>query len=1231
MPPKRSARSRGTASSQASPSGEGGSEANVEAYDVASLPMDDAAAATPKQRGPHPPQKALRKERRQSGGGAGAAAAGSTDETGASPQPTLGETEAASLAEVALQSLVDGTGTAVSVADAVLSVYRGGEKERAVCAILNVMAKASGVAEVELDGNALADGVEVRPLLEELYARVPEDSEAYLLVNKDAKYRRFRRAFPEWCAALVRDAFACDVLLDEPFLPALAQWVMAMSESKSRSFRHTATAALLAFVHALSSVAADLQGQLALLRTKKDIAALQRKRDDVAEWRDHVFSQAIHQRLRDVAPDIRAAAFQALRRWILEFPEEFMTNKYLRYLGMPLHDKRPELRAEALDTILQALARVPDAYSRLHLFLQYFTNRLVELSNDVDVRCTELAIRVVALMVRSDSDVPEGSELLNNEQVDQVLLTLFDERPTIRAAAGVLLKVFIHCRTAAEESEAAQVCVGTELLCSFAATLRSQYREAMPERYLIDALWTPERPPLLLTEFQPILAASQSDKPLDAVVGLHLIEALLLRLQGRLTLGPLPKDDRRSGTATAGKKVPPAAKAEAEALLHRLSEDAAPALCSILEVHSGSEDVLHATAGVCAALDLSTFTSQRHHTTLSALLIELRKATLRSSCTTLEGRESLAKAWHHLAFTEHPLRNEAQAHLQELLKNVVAQLTRTAAPPPARGSHGTAVADTSSTLHTWARMNLASALVPVTAHWPTIEAALSAALAAQPAAADPSLVTLVVGTAVQCLLWEVGSSSDETRPALSLSELKARVRELAAAVLQFEVESAEAALLATPANTGGGETSGAVPLAEVLVYLCDILALPYCDMAQTQQETLLRVLRGLYERISEELRGALDYLKLHVQERRALQQQQQQSSSSPFAASGASAGLAELVAARRLCSRVEALQLRLVTSVARLFLFKRLDVLLAPAFLSLWTQTPSKTVADAFKSLFHSLRDRAGDDGFTLERDVLLAAYHHCAEVGATPASVEALYQTGLKLSSLHFGGTDRWYSCCPAMVRCGADFATSTDPLLLQAIAPYAAKLRPADALHVLREQLSQRSLFAEATNPYVRGFVTALRRAAKLEDPAVALASASGLKRQRALAGAAQGQEEEEEGMLRAITQGLAAGDALAAAGAASAPLRGVGRGQRISVASRVVTADGWHVRAAEGSRGATQDDDVVEVSVSQGDGAASAAGTRAHRGVVNLPTTQETALSSLADALDSDEVFVATEEFE
>ena len=142
--------------------------------------------------------------------------------------------------------------------------------------------------------------------------------------------------------------------------------------------------------------------------------------------------------------------------------------------------------------ILHSLARITDAYDKMYAFLHYFINRLVEMSADVDVRCAELAIRVIAMIVRADAmHLMHDNEathhiahnelpMLTNSMIDRVLLTLFDERPSIRLAAGTLLKVFIHSRVGHDGQESEQLQSGSELIVSFALTLRGEYYEQMP-------------------------------------------------------------------------------------------------------------------------------------------------------------------------------------------------------------------------------------------------------------------------------------------------------------------------------------------------------------------------------------------------------------------------------------------------------------------------------------------------------------------------------------------------------------------------------------------------------------------------------------------------------------------------------------------------------------------------------------------------------------------------------
>lgn len=302
--------------------------------------------------------------------------------------------------------------------------------------------------------------------------------------------------------------------------------------------------------------------------------------------------------------------------------------------------------------------------------------------------------------------------------------------------------------------------------------------------------------------------------------------------------------------------------------------------------------------------------------------------------------------------------------------------------------------------------------------------------------------------------------------------------------------------------------------------------------------------------------------------------------------------------------------LRLVVGISRLFLFQRIDVSFAASVLVLWTRVHSKVVSDTFKGLFHALRERLGDS-YLLERDIMAAAYNRCAEDGVTALSVEALYQTGTKLASLHFLGTDRYYEAVSSMIRFGIQFATSTDPLMLQGIVPYCSKLRVVDALALLRHDMAVVELFTNTTNVYAKTFVGAMRRAAKLQHPD---SQSMSMKRPRELTIPA---EDRDEALLAAIAESTPRHSTNT--GAASRSGR-PSASNKVSVAPRAVTQDGWHVVPS-------QEDVSASVTPVSSD-AAKKFMNRSGRSIVDVPTTQETVTSEL---MDDNEVFIATQEYE
>ncbi|CAD2214262.1 cohesin complex subunit SA-1/2 [Angomonas deanei] len=1086
------------------------------------------------------------------------------------------------LCDSTLEALIDDA-SVNSVADTLLNVYRSGEPKPAICAIINMMVKASGVAHLEelKPEEVLVEGMNITPILEELYVRVQTDSAAYFLANKEAKYKKFKKNFPLFFERLISLALSSDVLFDSFFMPTVKEWLVTMSESKARSFRHTSTVAILGVIHGFNKLQNELKDRLPLAKSKKETKDLQTKLEEITEWRGDFFAQAIHRRLRDIAPEIRLTVFQFLKEWILEFPDEFMDNKYLRYFNIPLHDKKPELRAEGLNMILQALATVDDAYNRLHLFLKYFVERIVEMTNDTDVRCAELAIRVVTMMVRGDNDTSEGNELLSEDMIDRALLTIFDERPTIRGAAGILMKIFVHCRTDDGESKEEQISEATQLLMSFALTLRSQYNEEMPERYLVDALWSNERPPPLLTEYKNFLDVTRSaTASMDCVVALHFISSLLLKLQGKLTLGPLPKDDRRHGT----KKPSASTQQTIHELIPALSKDVAPVVSAVLSKFSGSEEVLIAIASVLNAVDIDAFTQQQQ-SLVTSLLAEVRKATMNATLNKAT-RNVLCETWNRFALSETPFKRGATAHVKEMVKTTFQQI---------RDKETTAKRNTFSedSISLWNRMYLLVSLQPVDEDgglFPVVKSTLPnyvSHLLSAPSQKVPLVlqaISAVMGCGMQCCLW--GVNALQSGGTVDASAARGQIRDFIEALFVLLTEGS-----GTEMSTEVSDT-----LTEAFLTICDLTALNYTDLLPKELESFFKHFELLFITKSGEYRECVNTFK------------------ECNAASAEGHDISSVAQAKVACSRQEAYALRLITGVSRLFLFKRLDISSAPRVLSLWTTSTSKAVSDTFKSLFHTLRDRVGFND-ALETNILLEAYNRCAEVGATPVSVEALYQIGAKLASLHFIGTDRYYPTVKEVIQFGINFSVSTDPLILHGVVPYCVKLHHTDALEFI-QSMSTMDVFTSMDNPYARVFVGAMRKAARLEG-ATPGQTPMGSKRRRTMSSM---NDDNADGLLAEIVRGVPDKKS----------------GARLSMSTRVVTADGWRTNP-DATQTTTLDEEEENINVlltPAEPGKQTAAQKRLSRrktqeSVVSVPTTQEIQ-GTVNKELDS-EVFIATEEFD
>jgi cohesin complex subunit SA-1/2 len=229
-------------------------------------------------------------------------------------------------------------------------------------------------------------------------------------------------------------------------LDNIASWISVMSSTGNRPFRHTATAAALAFNTAFCEVAHELVAMIAQVmrqiegekkkarsQNKARITEMEKKLKEVqgrkvavefqiTQWMYAVF---VH-RYRDVDHHIRLDCIQALGDWIAEYPEMFFQATYLRYFGWVLSDLSPPTRHEVLRALTK-LYQDPGKMDGMRLFTERFRPRLVEMATqDSDPHVRASAIHLL--------DILRASGYLEPSDIDSVGRLIFDNEPRVRKA-----------------------------------------------------------------------------------------------------------------------------------------------------------------------------------------------------------------------------------------------------------------------------------------------------------------------------------------------------------------------------------------------------------------------------------------------------------------------------------------------------------------------------------------------------------------------------------------------------------------------------------------------------------------------------------------------------------------------------------------------------------------------------------------------------------------------------
>ncbi len=277
-------------------------------------------------------------------------------------------------------------------------------KETVALVLINLILWASRVEDDIIPENFVTESA--AQILGDLQEKI-EPAQAktdFPLFDKSKKHRTFRSQFSDFWrmwASSVLPATRDLELIQKVILP----WLISMSSAGYRPIRYAATLAVLDIVAGSSKACVSMQKELEnasrVMNSKRGMAskrsaeATSARIAEIEKMMQSCIDAVFVQRYRDVDPMIREKCVEKMLTWIETYPEVFLDNAYLRYIGWSLSDKAASVRSASL-AAWRAVCCRPEFRPSLANLVARFKARLLEvLGRDVDKSCRLQAGQVV--------------------------------------------------------------------------------------------------------------------------------------------------------------------------------------------------------------------------------------------------------------------------------------------------------------------------------------------------------------------------------------------------------------------------------------------------------------------------------------------------------------------------------------------------------------------------------------------------------------------------------------------------------------------------------------------------------------------------------------------------------------------------------------------------------------------------------------------------------------------
>ncbi|XP_043351706.1 LOW QUALITY PROTEIN: cohesin subunit SA-2-like [Dermochelys coriacea] len=334
---------------------------------------------------------------------------------------------------------------------------------------------------------------------------VDMDNGDYPLIKPGPYWKKFKANFCEFTAVLIQQC-QYSILYDSYLMDTVISLLTGLADSRVRAFRHTSTLAALKLLTALVRVNLNLdvskcnaqrlyqveKNRISVKRTNHRLDQLERKRKEyeqkpleIENMMNAIFKGTFLQRYRDVIPEIRAICIEEIGSWMKMYPDTFLNDSYLKYIGWMLYDKQPEVRLKCL-LGLQGIYNRKELVSKMDLFTSRFKDRIVSMTLDKDHEVAVQALKLLMLISQNCEDALSSEDC---ETLFQFVYTT--HRPLAVAAGEFFYKRLLNYQGAEEEVPpkrrgkfGANTCYMRKLITFF---LESELHKHAT--YLVDSLW----------------------------------------------------------------------------------------------------------------------------------------------------------------------------------------------------------------------------------------------------------------------------------------------------------------------------------------------------------------------------------------------------------------------------------------------------------------------------------------------------------------------------------------------------------------------------------------------------------------------------------------------------------------------------------------------------------------------------------------------------------------------